>query len=278
MLAYFTHHFSPFLWQWSGNWGIRYYSLAYILGFAAFYFGHLYFYRKGYSALKPEDVLDLLSWMVAGTLVGGRLGYCLLYDFQNTLEDPLSIIAFWREGGLRGMASHGGFIGIIIAAWWYAKRHGFEFWRLADNVATVAPIGIFSGRIANFINGELWGRPSNVPWAVIFPDAPSVNGVPVPRHPSQLYEAALEGLLLFALVWFVRQRRTAAGILALVFLGGYSFARIISECFREPDGQIGYYWGFATQGQLLSAGLLILTGILAWWRNRMEKSRQTTRS
>ena len=273
MLAYFTHHFSPFLWQWSEHWGIRYYSLAYILAFVAFYVGHLYFYKKGWSTLNSEQVLDLLSWMVLGTLVGGRLGYCLFYDGLHTLRDPLSVVAFWREGGIRGMASHGGFAGVILAAWWYARKHGLEFWRLTDNLATVAPVGFFLGRVANFINGELWGRPGEVPWAVIFPDAPLVNGVPVPRHPSQLYEAGLEGLLLFVLVWVIRLRRPANGVASLIFLAGYAIARIVGECFREPDANIGYYAGCITQGQLLSGVLLIFALMLAWYKNKDGKKR-----
>ncbi|MDR0532856.1 MAG: prolipoprotein diacylglyceryl transferase [Verrucomicrobiales bacterium] len=261
MLAYYTHNLNPFLIHFSGNWGIRYYGLAYVLGFIAVYFGFMYFHKKGWSTLNKDQVADLLTWVVIGTLAGGRLGYCLLYDFNHTIHDPVSIIAFWREGGISGMASHGGMIGIVIAITLFAKRHKLNFWQLADNIVTVAPIGLFFGRIANFINGELWGRPTDVPWAFIFPEAG-----PQPRHPSQLYEAFLEGLVLFGIMLWLRHKKAATGVPLLAFFTCYAIFRIIAECFRQPDPQIGYYWGFATQGQLLSLGLIALAGFFYWWR------------
>jgi phosphatidylglycerol:prolipoprotein diacylglycerol transferase len=261
MFAYFTHHMDPFLVHFSGNWGIRYYGRAYVLGFIAVYFGFMYFHKKGWSTLNKDQVADLLTWVVIGTLAGGRLGYCLLYDFNHTIHDPVSIIAFWREGGISGMASHGGMIGIVIAITLFAKRHKLDFWQLADNIVTVAPIGLFFGRIANFINGELWGRPTDVPWAFIFPEAG-----PQPRHPSQLYEAFLEGLVLFGIMLWLRHKKAATGVPLLAFFTCYAIFRIIAECFRQPDPQIGYYWGFATQGQLLSLGLIALAGFFYWWR------------
>lgn len=263
MFAYFTHNLDPVLIHIYGKWGIRYYGLAYVLGFVAVYYGFLYFRKKGWSPLNKDQVADLLTWLVAGTLIGGRLGYCLLYDFQHTLNDPLSIIAFWREGGISGMASHGGFVGIVIALLWFAKRHRQNFWLLADNVVTVAPIGLFFGRIANFINGELWGRPTDVPWACIFPEAG-----PLPRHPSQLYEALLEGLALFIIMLWLRNKKVATGIPLLAFFACYAVFRIICEFFREPDAQIGYYFGFATQGQLLSLGLIAFAIAAYWWKFR----------
>ncbi|MDR1304638.1 MAG: prolipoprotein diacylglyceryl transferase, partial [Verrucomicrobiales bacterium] len=200
-----------------------------------------------------EQTADLLTWVIAGTLIGGRLGYCLLYDFHRTVSDPLSIIAFWREGGISGMASHGGIIGVVVAAAWFAHRQRVSFWQLADNIVTVAPVGLFCGRLANFINGELWGRPATVPWAVIFPAADGQ-----PRHPSQLYEALLEGAALLVIMLALRYRKAATGVPLTVFFIGYAGFRIIAECFREPDPHIGYYWGCVTQGQLLSLALIAL--------------------
>jgi len=262
MLAYYVHHFSPYLIRFSGQWGIRYYGLAYVLGFAAFYFGHRILFRKGWSRLNADEAADLLTWLVAGVLIGGRLAYCLLYDGEHTLQDPLSIIAFWRDGGISGMASHGGFIGVVVAVALYARRHQHSFWEVMDNIVTVTSIGFFLGRLANFINGELWGRPSQVPWAVIFPQAPLVDGQMVPRHPSQLYEAVLEGLLPFVVIWFLRGKKLPAGACSLIFVALYAAARIVAESFREPDAQIGYYWGCVTQGQILSALFLVAIAIL----------------
>ncbi|MDR2462262.1 MAG: prolipoprotein diacylglyceryl transferase [Verrucomicrobiales bacterium] len=266
MLAYYIHNLDPFLIHFSGNWGVRYYGLAYILGFVAMYYGFLWFRKKGRSPLSAEQTADLLTWVVAGTLIGGRLGYCLLYDFHRTVADPLSVIAFWREGGISGMASHGGMAGVVIAVVVFARRQRVNFWQLADNLATVAPVGLFFGRLANFINGELWGRPATVPWAVIFPAADSQ-----PRHPSQLYEALLEGAVLFVIMLWLRHKKTATGVPLLVFFVGYAVFRIVIECFREPDPQIGYYWGIATQGQLLSLALIILAGI--FYRGKVHPQR-----
>lgn len=265
--GYWIHDFSPFLIDFGGGWGIRYYGLAYVVGFLAFYFGMLRFYEWQWSPLNADQVADLLMWMVVGVLAGGRLGYCLFYDLENTLNDPLHVIAFWRYGGISGMASHGGFLGVLLAGILFARRTGVSFWQLADNICTLVPVGLFLGRIANFINGELWGRVTDVPWAVIF----KVPGeLSTPRHPSQLYEAFGEGLVAFAVVFLVRLkfgRLLKAGDAALLFLVLYSIARISAEFFREPDSHIGFDWLGLTRGQWLSFGLIILAMIL-WWVRR----------
>jgi phosphatidylglycerol:prolipoprotein diacylglycerol transferase len=252
--AYWTHDWSPFLWHWGGEWGIRYYSLSYLLGFVAFYYGMRAFYRRGMSPLGPDQIADLMTWVVVGVLVGGRLGYCFFYDWELTIRDPVSIIAFWRHGGISGMASHGGFAGVIFALLFFARSRKIAFWQLADNAATLAPVGFGLGRIANFINGELWGRTTDVPWAVIFPD----SGTTDPRHPSQLYEAFAEGLLLFAVLWILRHRLKRPGQTSLCFLALYALGRIVCEFFREPDRQIGLLWLGLSQGQWLSLGLIVL--------------------
>lgn len=259
MLAYYVHDLSPFLWQWSGNWGIRYYGLAYLLSFLALWQGLRLFRKRGWSEMPLGVESDFLTWIILGVLIGGRLGYVFFYEsWQQTLQDPLSIVAFWREGGISGMSSHGGFIGVILAVVLFCRVSRLSFWPLADNVAVFTPLGFFLGRVANFINGELWGRVSTVPWAVIFPQ----DGSGLPRHPSQLYQAGLEGALLFILMLWLRTKNPLPGRISLLFLMLYACARIICECFREPDSQIGYYFNYFTQGQLLSVGLIALALIL----------------
>lgn len=265
MLGYLVHHFSPFLIEFGGGWGIRYYGLAYVIGFIVCYAGLVWFYKKGWSQLNPDQVGDLMVWIVIGVLVGGRLAYCLLYDFETTLRDPVSIIAFWRSGGISGMASHGGMAGSIAAMGLYARKHRLSFWGLTDNAAIWCTVGLGLGRLANFINGELWGRPTTVPWAVIFPEGRTADGEIPPRHPSQIYEFFGEGVFLFLFLFWLRSRQPKAGIVSGAFLIGYAIVRIVAEFFREPDAQIGYYFGWVTQGQLLSLiPLLSGVGIILW--------------
>ncbi len=270
LLAYWTHDLSPFLWKWNENFGIRYYGLAYVIGFIWLYFGLRYQVRQGWCRLSEESYDRFLTWMIVGVMVGGRVGYCLLYTPQATWENPLIILQPWRGG----MASHGGFIGVIAVLYYYSRHYKIPFYNLADATTFCAPFALGLGRIANFINGELWGRPATVPWAVIFPRA----GGEVPRHPSQLYEALLEGLLLGIVLFIVRKRVRQDGIVSLTFLGGYCVLRFIVEFFRAPDPQIGFYFGYFTQGQLLSVVFLLLTGVLAWFqfgraRTRMQSGR-----
>ena len=256
---HWVHDWDPFLIQWSENWGIRYYGLAYLAGFMAVFFGLRWYYRKGWSEIPPEKVGDLLTYGVVGTLFGGRLGYCLLYDWETTLRDPLSVIAFWR-GGIEGMASHGGMVGIALAIWIFAYRNRFKLWPILDNLCVWVTPGLFFGRVANFINGELWGRPTDVPWGVIFPDARWIDGRMVPRHPSQLYEALLEGLLLFVLLFWLKQKSLPTGTVAGSFLAGYGVVRILGEFYREPDGGL-FLFAEVTRGQFFST-FLILGGVI----------------
>lgn len=267
MLATWVHTPTPFLWQWSEHWGIRYYGLAYVLGFVALYAALGHFHRRGWTPLKPEERGDFLSWIVIGTLVGGRLGYCLIYDWPRTWADPLGVVAFWREGGISGMASHGAFAGIMAAIFFYAKTRGYSFWQLADDASTMAPVGLGLGRVANFLNGELWGRATEVPWGVVFQ---ATGGGPGARHPSQLYEAFGEGLFLFAVLWFYRARRPQAGRVALLFFSGYAVVRIFCEFYREPDIQKGYLALGLTQGQWLSLGFIALACVLGCFLPRKK--------
>jgi len=237
-LAFWIHHLNPFLGPHWGNIGIRYYGISYILGFlTAASLLHYYSSRK-ISPLKAEQVGDLMVTLVFGVLIGGRLGYFIFYRFDLFLSDPFALIRVW-EGG---MASHGGMIGVVVALIWFSKSENVSLLNLGDLVVSVAPAGLFFGRIANFINGELWGKVSGVPWAVIFPQSAEqetpFSMIP-PRHPSQLYEALLEGLVLFIYLqlrfWKSSVRIQKPGHLVGEFFIGYSILRSIGETFREPD-------------------------------------------
>lgn len=237
---YWVHDLDPFLVKFTETFGIRYYGLSYMLGFlAGFLLLHLAS-RRGRSPLGVAQNADFLFALVIGVLAGGRLGYFLLYETGSVARDPLMLLRVW-EGG---MASHGGFIGVLLAMIWFARSRKVGFWQLADLTCMITPPGLFFGRIANFINGELWGRVTEVRWAVIFPD--SDPGAPLeriqPRHPSQLYEAGLEGAVLFAFValrfWRGRTREVAPGRIAGEFLVVYAALRIFGELFREPDASL----------------------------------------
>ncbi len=240
---------------------IRWYALAYIVGLLlGWRLARRLVTRPGWN-LTPEGVDDLLFYVTLGVILGGRLGYVLFYQPGYYAANPLEILYVWRGG----MSFHGGLVGVLVAALYFARRTGANPLEVADLLAAVAPLGLFFGRIANFINGELWGRPTDVPWAVIFPMAG-----PEPRHPSQIYEALLEGLLLFVLLQFLarRPRRPEQqGVLTGVFLLGYGLARSFVELYREPDPQLGYLWGGLTMGQILSIPL-VLAGLYLLVRAR----------
>jgi phosphatidylglycerol:prolipoprotein diacylglycerol transferase len=238
LLAFWVHDLSPFLIQFSDQVGIRYYGLAYIAGFATAWLLLRHYARRGRTALRADQAGDLMTALVIGVLVGGRLGYFAFYQPGLIWAEPLALLRVW-DGG---MASHGGFIGVTVALLWCGRSFRLPWRHLADLIASVAPAGIFFGRIANFINGELWGKISTVPWAVIFP-ASAAPETPLalipPRHPSQLYAAALEGLFLLAvmqwLAWKTPLFSRAPGRIAGIFLIGYAAVRALDEIFREPD-------------------------------------------
>jgi phosphatidylglycerol:prolipoprotein diacylglycerol transferase len=198
-------------------------------------------------AITKEQLDDLLFWGVIGVILGGRIGYVLFYQTPLLWQNPVEIFKIWHGG----MSFHGGLLGMIGAVLWVTRRIGSPFFRVMDHIAAVAPIGICLGRLANFVNGELWGRVTDVPWAILFP-----TGGEMPRHPSQLYEAATEGVLLFLLLQFLLRRTRILerpGSLSGVFLVGYGVARFACEFFREPDAQLGFvFQGWMSQGQLLS--------------------------
>jgi phosphatidylglycerol:prolipoprotein diacylglycerol transferase len=235
--------------------------MAYVAGFLAWFYGLAWFRRKGWSALKDHQISELLLFTVLGVLIGGRLGYCLLYDWAETIRNPISVVAFWN-GGLRGMASHGGIVGALFGFLLWARKARVDGWAVADNAAVLAPVGIFLGRMANFINGELWGRPSEVPWAVIFPD----SGTQIPRHPSQIYEALGEGLLLGLVMYWLRSKNLCpSGRVTGAFFVVYGILRIGVEFFREPDFGDPLLAGLS-RGQWFSLGLVVVGGLIFWWR------------
>lgn len=238
-----------------GPFSIRWYALAYIVGIIAgwFYARAIIASEKlwgGPAPLTMHDFDDFIIWITLGVILGGRTGYVLFYNLPHFAEHPIEIVQLWNGG----MSFHGGVTGCVIAIVLFALYRRIPMLSLGDVTAAVAPIGLFLGRVANFINGELWGRPTDVPWAMIFP-----NGGPIPRHPSQLYEASLEGVVLFiVLALLVRAGALKRpGILTGSFALGYGVARIAGELFREPDVQLGFLWGGLTMGMLLSIPLMI---------------------
>jgi phosphatidylglycerol:prolipoprotein diacylglycerol transferase len=237
---------------------IRWYALAYIAGLIGGWKYTRWLVTKPPFAMTLEQVDDFLMWATLGVVLGGRLGYVLFYKPLYYLANPLDALMVWQGG----MSFHGGALGVIIAVIIFAKRNGLNLFAIGDTVCVVVPLGLFFGRIANFINGELFGRPApeDLPWAIVFP-----GGGPIPRHPSQLYEAGMEGLVLLIvlhLLWRQPALRLRSGFLSGAFLVGYGLARIIGEFFRQPDAHLGFLWGGATMGQLLSIPLLIAGGVL----------------
>jgi phosphatidylglycerol---prolipoprotein diacylglyceryl transferase len=244
--------FDPVILQ-IGPFGIRWYALAYIAGLVLGWRLARHLVRLPPAVATPIQVDDFLTWATLGVVLGGRLGYVLFYQPQFYLTHPAMILAVW-EGG---MSFHGGALGMAIAIVWFCRRNAIPLLGFADRVAVCAPIGLGLGRIANFINGELWGRPAPdwLPWAMIFPAAG-----PEPRHPSQLYQALLEGLVLFLVMFALSRRedlRARFGWLTGAFLVGYGLARIIGEFFRQPDVFLGYLLAGATMGQLLSIPMVL---------------------
>ncbi len=233
----------------------RWYGLAYVLGVLVAWYLLVRVNRRWRIGLSRENTIDVALAAAIGIFLGARLGYAAVYGGDVYLRDPLKIIAIW-DGG---MSFHGGLVGILLAAAVMSRYLKVPFLRLCDAGAVGAPAGLLFGRLANFVNGELWGRPSDVPWAMVFPGAGAL-----PRHPSQLYEAALEGAVLLAvMVWLARKTRPSGEMLGW-FLALYSIFRVVAEFFREPDEQLGFLFGPVTMGQLLSVPMLLLGAWLIW--------------
>jgi len=259
---YWTHDLSPFLWQFPvpyddwGPGGIRWYGIAYLLGFITAGIILRIAWKRGKSPYDPDQVMNLMTFQILGVLVGGRIGYALLYQGSKFLDDPMIILRVW-EGG---MASHGGFIGVCVATLWYAKQSKQSPYPIGDLIVSIVPPGLFFGRIANFINGELWGKTTEVSWGVLFPKAPDFF-LGIARHPSQIYSGILEGMLPFFYVqwrfWKCDITSRIPGQLSGEFLIIYSIARITNEFFREPDAPL---ISSMSRGQFYSI-FLVLGGI-----------------
>jgi phosphatidylglycerol:prolipoprotein diacylglycerol transferase len=279
--SYWVHDLSPFLIRFPENPlgidGIRYYGLAYLLGFIAAWALLRMYNARGKFAIDADARATLMTAVILGVLLGGRLGYMLLYDLDAFLQNPLHLLRV-DQGG---MASHGGFVGVLLALVWFARKYKYPFFELGDVIVTLAPLGLCFGRIANFINGELWGRVTDVSWAVIFPGSPTVYDatlhmfMPEPRHPSQLYAALLEGALLFAYAqWRFWRTNPPAGQLGGEFLIGYGIVRIFDELFREPDAAL--ILGLS-RGQFYSI-FIIIAGVAIIRIARRKQSAQRTMS
>lgn len=249
-----------------GPLNIHWYGLMYLLGFAfVWLLGRLRCSRFGWEKSQLED---LLFYGALGVIIGGRLGYALFYDLPDLVANPVNVLKIWQGG----MSFHGGLLGVLVAFWWFGRKTNKTFFEISDFIAPLVPIGLMLGRIGNFINGELWGRVSDVPWAMVFP-----SGGTLARHPSQLYQAALEGLLLFIILWWYSSKPRPRAAVSGLFLLGYGFFRFLVEFVRVPDPQYGYLaFDWLTMGQILCLPMIVLGAALMAWAYR-HKTSQITR-
>ena len=278
-MEFVIHNINPVILPIYGPFAVRWYGFAYLIGFLITFLLLKNWSKKGIFEIPNDKISNFIFlFAIFGVFLGGRLGYQLLYNFDVFIENPLILFKVW-EGG---MSSHGGFIGTIIFMFLYAKKEGYSFWNISDHIALTASLGIACGRIANFINGELWGRITDVKWAIIFPqeiglkygdyDTNLINqlymsGVLSPRHPSQIYQAICEGFIVFLVLLYFRKTKLAhtPGILSSYYLILYAITRILVEFFREPDSVV--YFGWMTKGQLYSL-LMLFSGFLIYWRRK----------
>ncbi|TYK66338.1 prolipoprotein diacylglyceryl transferase [Colwellia echini] len=249
---------------------LRWYGAMYLIGFLAAMFLANKAADRSKGEWTREQVSDLLFYSFLGVILGGRVGYVLFYQFEYFLSDPLYLFEIWQGG----MSFHGGLLGVILAIFIFARKTKKSFLAVGDFVAPLVPIGLGMGRLGNFINAELWGRQTDVPWAMVFP----TDSLQVPRHPSQLYEFALEGVVLFAILYFISRKTNRLGLASGAFLIGYGVFRSIVEFFREPDAHLGLYFSFISKGQILSipmivAGMLIIyLGYLAQQKSAISQT------
>jgi phosphatidylglycerol---prolipoprotein diacylglyceryl transferase len=243
-----------------GPLAVRWYGLMWLSGFVAAWFIIRSLVRRRSLPLDADGVSDLLFNCILGSVLGGRLGYVLFYNPLYYLRHPLESFAIW-EGG---MSFHGGLLGVVVATFIFCRRRGLSMLLTGDILVTAATVGLGLGRLGNFINGELWGRVTDVPWGMVFP-----GGGPLPRHPSQLYEALLEGVVLFVVLWLLHRRRVAAGIPFFTFFLLYGAFRFTVEFFRQPDAHLGFLWAGATMGQVLSLPM-VLFGLIGLYFCRWQ--------
>ncbi|HUI68695.1 MAG TPA: prolipoprotein diacylglyceryl transferase [Nitrospirota bacterium] len=242
-----------------GPFAVRWYGIMYLVGFTASYALVRHQVKKRGLPLSGDFLDTLYTWIFLGLMIGARLGYVIFYDLSSYLSHPLEIFAVWHGG----MSFHGGFIGSVLAGVWCCKRFKADPWQVADLIIVTAPIGLGCGRLGNFINGELFGRVTNVPWGMVFP-----AGGPLPRHPSQLYEFLLEGIVLFTILWIMKDRLRRPGKLTALFVILYGVFRFVAEFFREPDPQLGFIAGPFTMGQLLSSLMAFAGAVLLYLRRK----------
>ena len=236
---------------------VHWYGLMYLVGFVGAWL--LAYWRAKHYKLDwtTDQISDVIFYAALGVILGGRIGYMVFYNTQELIHHPWSLIKIW-EGG---MSFHGGLLGVALAIWLFARKYKKTILAVGDFVAPLVPLGLAAGRVGNFINGELWGRVTDVPWAMIFPRVDAQ-----PRHPSQLYELGLEGILLFIIIWWYAAKPRPEGRVSAIFLIVYGLCRLVAECFRQPDAQMGYYiFGWLTMGQILSIPMLLL-GLFLWLR------------
>lgn len=251
---------------------LRWYGLMYMVSFIAGYFMLKRLAKKKKLAVTTDDLYDLLFFLILGVMIGGRLGYVLFYDFGSYLQRPIEILYIWQGG----MSFHGGFVGVVLAVLLLCKRRGWNFWEISDLVCAVAPIGLGLVRLGNFINGELYGRPTTLPWGMIFP-----AGGDVVRHPSQIYEALLEGLILLLIVQWLYRKNLYPGTVTWALIGFYGVFRFLVEFVREPDAHIQFDLGPFTRGQLLTFPMLVIglaMMVIFSRRNPPEKSHRSHKS
>ncbi|OOE34326.1 prolipoprotein diacylglyceryl transferase [Salinivibrio sp. ML323] len=247
-----------------GPLAVRWYGLMYLLGFVFALWLANHRAAKPNSGWSKEEVSDLLFAGFLGVVLGGRIGYVLFYQFDAFVADPLFLFKVWTGG----MSFHGGLLGVITAMAWYARKTQRHFFTVADFIAPLVPFGLGAGRLGNFINGELWGRVTDVPWAMVFP-----SGGPWPRHPSQLYEFALEGVALFIILNLYIKKPRPMGAVSGLFLTGYGTFRFIVEYFREPDAHLGLFAGILSMGQLLSLPMIIAGAVMIGWAYQRQTAK-----
>lgn len=243
---------------------IHWYGLMYLIGFLGAWWLGVYRAKRPGSGWQPQEIADLLFYGALGVILGGRIGYVLFYNFSYYLEHPIEVFYIWTGG----MSFHGGLLGVITAMWLYARRTKRTFFNVADFVALLTPLGLGAGRLGNFINHELWGKVTDVPWGMVFP-----NAGPLARHPSQLYEFSLEGVALFSILWVYARKPRPTGAVSGLFLLCYGIFRFAVEFVREPDVQLGYLaFGWVTMGQVLSLPMILLGAGILWWAHKRSVS------
>ena len=256
-----------------GSFQLRYYSLMYLVAFTIVYFVTLYRIKHESYKYSDENIQDYLVWAMIGVILGARFGYAIFYNFEYYFRHPLEIILPFdfsngiKFVGLSGMSYHGGLIGVLLASIFFCRKYKFNFWHFIDLLIVSVPLGYTFGRLGNFINGELYGRITTVPWGMYFPLDHSHSL----RHASQLYEALLEGIVLFILLWLIRKKQKFDGFIVGIYLCGYGFVRFFIEFFREPDAQLGFVLGFNTMGQVLCLSMIVAGIAVLFVRKKAAK-------